>query len=274
MSIGRILKQKLSGVETLENLIDKELKNRPKFSMERLIETAKDLSSYVEDGDVDVDVLNKKFFALHEAFYADKPRRKGVISPSSLRNECERKYYYYFTGAEETDEVVRDIDGRTQRIFDVGTWWHTYIQTALWKAGVLEKSEVRVRNRKTKVYGSTDGKIHFNKERMILEIKTMNSFTFAKGKHGVLDDHKYQATIYAKESDIHKICFIYLNKDTSEIKVHYHNVEEKTKKLIDNKINFIHNSVKNKKAPERVCESRKDKRACECAFRKLCFNIK
>lgn len=274
MSLAKLIQSKIDGTSTIEDLINKQLKKRDFYDIENVKVCANKLSDYLDKTpkeSLDDDKINKFFFDLFHEMYANKPRMKGVLSPSQLRHECERKYYYYFTGEKETDEVTVSIDGRLQRIFDSGTWWHTYIQTILYRAGVLLESESKIRNRRKKLYGSTDGKIIFNKRKWVLEIKTMNSFSFAKGKIAVFDEHEYQATIYAKELDIDGICFIYINKDTSDLKIHFVDVKEKVKKAIDEKITFIHSAVKELEIPDRVCKSKMDKKACECPFRKLCF---
>lgn len=280
MSLAKLINRKSTGKKSIEDEINKVLRNRPQYTFEEVRLKAKlfyRLVSSVPDGEEpDGDKMNKLFFELFNAVYADKPRKGNVISPSGFKNECERKYYYMFSGVTPTDKVERNIDGRLQRIFDSGTWWHTYIQALLYRAGILTKSEIRIANRRRKIFGHTDGEVIWEEKEMILEIKTMNSYSFSKGKHGVLPDHEYQATIYAKEAKnpYKYICFIYISKDTSEIKVHIMEVRKRTIRIIDEKLDSIFGAVEENIAPDRECHSQTEQRACECAFRSHCFKRK
>ena len=263
----------MSGDETLVDLIDKETKLRDVYSLDHVKECIKKLNAFDFD-EGDRDSFQKLFFDFYIAVNAESPRKGKVIHPSGLMNECARKLVYEFSDVEPTNDVVKRIDARTQRIFDTGTWWHNYLQAILYKAGILVQSEVPVRDRKRRISGHADGIIQYKGEKMLLEIKTMNSMSFSKGKIAPFDAHKYQTSVYAGVLNLEKVCFIYVAKDTSEIVVHIVDVDKRYQKLAFDKIDDVMEAVKEGTELERSCKEATSKDACNCPFRNHCFKIK
>lgn len=271
MSLGRFLKRSIEGKESLVDVIDKELKNRPVFNAEILSEVASRFSKCVNDDETSGDKFRKSFMDLWKAVSAEPPRRGKVIHPSSLMDECERKLFYEFSDVEPTESVKRKIDGRVQRIFDLGTWVHIYIQTLLYSAGVLLEAEVPVRDRKRRIRGHADGIILWLKKRMLLEIKTTNAMMFAKAKLYPFEKHQHQASIYAKVLGLDTICYLYFNKDTSDIHIHILPINEKYATLGFEKIDFVMESVKTEVSPKRTCKTIESPNAKNCPFKSHCF---
>lgn len=271
MSIGRLLKRKIAGEENLVDLIDQEVLKRKVYSFDDVVAATKEFSKHSDEDGFDRDKFMKAFYQLFQTMFSDPPRSTKSIHPSSFKEDCSRQLYYEFTDAERTDSVTRKINGQTQRIFDIGTWVHVYIQVILWQAGVLEKSEVPVRSRKKRINGRGDGIIFFKGKRLLLEIKTINSFQVSKVKSKPLDHHEYQASIYASELGMEEICYLYVNKDTFEIITHILPVHASYVKLANEKIDDLNYSIEKKIAPTRICKDVNSHYAKTCPFKTLCF---
>ena len=81
-----------------------------------------------------------------------------------------------------TDAMSRSIGAELQRTFDVGTWYHIYMQSILYQIGLLEAAEVPVVNKDKFLNGKADGvfKEEVFGEKVVLEIKTMNTWNYQK----------------------------------------------------------------------------------------------
>lgn len=218
-----------------------------------------------------------EFFLAFNKFYmavmAPARRAKGVFHPSQLLDGCERQMYYDLTGTAPSDTPPRGVDGKLQRIFDLGTWHHLYVQSILYELGLLERAEVPVVNKEKYLSGSADGvfKPEVFGERVVLEIKTMNDFQFKKAVFKPFDKHEFQASIYARELGIRKVLYLYINKNTSEMKEFLVDVNADQLELADRKMNRVIKAVKTKTVPERACGDRFCEQASGCPFATLCF---
>ena len=280
MSFASLLKKKINGNEDVISILDETTLMRDAYDFDKVRERVTDLKKYADKDIREDDEFMKLFFSLFNEVYADRKRSSGVFHPSGIMNACERQLYYEFAEFTPSDVVNRKIDGRLQRIFDTGTFWHTYVQMLLWKAGILEKSEVRVVNRRRRISGSADGIVRLMKLgkalRALLEIKTMNSFSYAKGKLRPKIEHEVQAGVYARELKLDWILFLYVNKDTSEITAH---LVEVNNELVDEKaygkMDDVLDAVTSKVAPDRVhCTHKMSPMAKVCPYASLCFKHK
>lgn len=254
------------------------VKNSKKtHNSDRLLQASKKLSKYlasVKRGrSFDFDKYNTLILDLLSEHYAEGSRDSRKIHPSSLRYECERKMFYLLKGVAYSDRVHNDIDGRLQMIFDQGHWFHSYIQAILKEAGILIQSEVPIVDKEKHISGRMDGLIHWNGEDMALEVKTMNSFRFRIGKLAPFEDNEYQAGTYASRMEgVKKICYLYFNKDTSEIAIHIKPIKKKLVRLSNEKINDINRALLADTVPERThCSKKSDESALSCPFRSVCF---
>lgn len=218
-----------------------------------------------------------KFFLEFNKFYsivmAPARRAKGVFHPSQLLDGCERQMFYELTGTAPSDTPPRGITGPLQRIFDIGTWHHLYVQSILYQLGLLEQAEVPVVNKDKYISGSADGvfKESVFGEKVVLEIKTMNDYQFKKAVFKPFEKHEFQASIYARELGAKKVLYLYINKNTSEMKEFLCDVNADQLELADRKMNRVIKSVKSGVAPERICGDRFCESAAQCPFATKCF---
>lgn len=219
-----------------------------------------------------------KFFLEFNRFYATvmapARRAKGVFHPSQLLDGCERQMFYDLTHTAPSDTPPRGVDGKLQRIFDLGTWHHLYVQSILYQLGLLEQAEVPVVNKARYLSGSADGvfKEFVFGEKVVLEIKTMNDFQFKKAVFKPFDKHESQASIYARELGAKKVLYLYINKNTSEMKEFLMPINEDQLELADRKMNRVINAVHAGKTPDRLCGDRFCETAATCPFATYCFS--
>lgn len=212
-----------------------------------------------------------------EFAFMNERRKIGCFHPSELSQypePCERKLKYQFLGLPEDESYIsfaKDLNMR--RLLDLGTMIHLYLQLNLKKLGILIEHEVDVKG--DGIGGNADGKVTYNNEVMVLEIKSMNPYVFQKL---IKPDSKHvkQASIYADKLGLAKILFIYYNKATSEIKTF---VVEKDVSYLDKlygKLKGVLQKLKIAKMRrvdfDKACNNRICERAVECPYVNRCFN--
>lgn len=278
--LGAILKgidSKSSGKFSVVREIDKAcaegITESGVFSVPKIRKMAVPMNNLLASDSFDRDKFFLAFNRFYTAVMAPARRARGVFHPSQLLDGCERQMYYDLTGTAPSDTPPRGVDGKLQRIFDLGTWHHIYVQSILYQLGLLERAEVPVVNKKRYLSGSADGvfKPEVFGERVVLEIKTMNDFQFKKAVFKPFDKHEFQASIYARELGIGKVLYLYINKNTSEMKEFLVDVNADQLELADRKMNRVIRAVESRKVPDRTCGDRFCDMASGCPFATLCF---
>lgn len=246
------------------------------FSMKNIKLRLKNLLYLMdEDEDFDRDRFFVEFQKLYSLVMAPDKRAEGVFHPSQLLQGCARQMAYDITGVKPTDTVRRRVGAALQRTFDVGTWYHIYMQNLLYQIGFLEGAEVPVVNKERYLNGKADGvfKEEVFGERVVLEIKTMNTWNYGKAVFKPFKKHEFQASLYARELGIKKVLYLYINKDTSEIKDFLMPINEEELAEADKKMTRVIDAVKSGTVPDRpsACSDRLCDLAIDCPFVSLCF---
>lgn len=263
--------RKVSIVEIIDRALTSGELSVGAFSITGIRRTLKQMLESTDDFDRD------KFFVLFHELYslcmAPDMRAKGVFHPSQLMDSCSRADVYSLMGTPPSDIVSRGISAALQRTFDVGTWYHLYLQNILYVAGVLEQAEVPVISKKGFINGKGDGvfKEEVFGEKVLLEIKSMNSFMFAKAVWKPFKKHEFQASIYAKELEINKILYLYVNKNTSEMREFLMDINGEMVETAYKKMSTIIKLVEDKKLPPRTCTEKICDKALQCPYASLCF---
>lgn len=281
MSLASILnniKDKKSGKVTVLDYLDTECVKKPaKFSYRQVQAKLKKVSEILKDDSLSAatkkDLFWMSFMDLYDTVYAPPSRAKVSFHPSSLKDDCPRKLFYEMSEIPPSDPDARVIDPLTQRIFDTGTWWHTYVQGILKRAGVLVQMEVPVVSEELRISGSADGKLLLDRLEYLLEIKTINAWAFQKLVRPK-PEHIYQASLYANILGIAKIVFLYINKNTSEIKEFIIDTSMSDVKDAKRKIKEVLTAVEVGKAPERICKDSYAEKAITCTYCTHCFSSK
>ena len=229
--------------------------------------------SRLEEEDFDRDKFFSEFNTLYSLVMAPDKRAKGVFHPSQLLDGCVRQMTYDLLGIAPTDKVSRVFSPEIIRVFDVGTWYHIYMQNILYRIGLLEQAEVPVINKKKYLNGKADGvfKEEVFGEKVVLEIKTMNNWNFSKAIFKPFKKHEFQASLYAREIGAKKVLYLYINKDTSEIRDFLMPINEAQLVIADKKMNKVIAHVKEGTLPPRSCSDKFCDNALACPFSSLCF---
>ena len=219
------------------------------------------------------DEFFSQFHVLYALVMGPDRRAKGVFHPSQLLDGCLRQMAYDLSGEKPTDEVYRGISAEIQRTFNVGTWYHVYMQGILYKLGLLEAAEVPVENKEKYLNAKANSvfKEEVYGEKVVLEIKTMNDFIYKKAVFRPFAKHEFQASLYARELGAKKVLYLYINKNTSEIKEFLMPVNEEQLKVADKKMTTVIESLRTKTLPKRTCDDKMCDDAMACPFRTLCF---
>lgn len=280
-NLGRILRgisekgtsDKVSVVEAINNACTSGLTSAGAFSIIGIKRQLKKLLGLLEEDSFNRDSFFSEFVSFYSLVMAPDKRAKGVFHPSQLLDGCSRQMVYDLMGTPPTDKVLHPIGAELQRTFDVGTWYHIYMQKILYMVGYLEQAEVPVINKGKYINGKADGvfKTDVFGEKVVLEIKTMNSWNFKKAVFKPFKKHECQASLYARELGAKKVLYLYINKDTSEIKEFLMDINEEQLAIADKKMEAVITHVKSKTLPERSCADKFCDNALACPFSSLCF---
>jgi len=210
------------------------------------------------------------YYALQAVVTGEGYRRGRIIHPSTFHKDCYRRVYYELSGVEPTEEIIHDP--RLQRIFDVGKFWHSYVQSRLFKTGRLVGAEVPVRHKGLMIDGRADGILDFDGARVLLEIKTMFGMGFNRLKKP-MEDHVYQSSVYAKILGLEQILILYINKDTCEFKEFLMEPNQDYYSEVVEGIYEIKECLRTVTVPERICSDKYCSRAHGCNYKTHCFEV-
>ena len=243
------------------------------FSMIGIKRHLNQMLDLLEDDDFNRDKFFSVFNELYSLVMAPDKRAKGVFHPSQLLDGCLRGMAFDLMGEEYTNPKGKH-SGDLQRTFDVGTWYHIYMQNILYKIGFLAQAEVPVISKERYLNGKADGVFNDSVfgEKVVLEIKTMNSWNFSKAVFRPFKKHEFQASLYARELGAKKVLYLYINKDNSEIRDFLMPINEEQLAIADAKMNKVINHVKKGTLPNRTCKERYCEIASACPFATLCFS--
>lgn len=243
------------------------------FSVLGIKRHLKSMVGLLEKESFDREEFFMEFTKLYTLVMAPDKRAKGVFHPSQLLDGCARQMTYDLLKTPPTDGGKRAIGPELQRVFDVGTWYHVYMQNILYNMGYLEQAEVPVVNEKKYLNGKADGmfKEEVFGEKVVLEIKTMNNWNFTKALYRPFKKHEFQASLYARELGAKKVLYLYINKDTSEIRDFLMPLNEEQLAIADKKMSNVISHVEAKTPPTRTCEDKFCDNAVACPFVSLCF---
>ena len=282
-NLGRILRgiseketsDKVSIVDSINKACTEGVTSVGAFSLLGIKRHLKGMLKKLDDEDFNRDSFFIEFYQLYSLVMAPDKRAKGVFHPSQLLDGCIRQMVYDLMG-ETPSGFCKPIGAELQRIFDVGTWYHIYMQNILYKIGLLEQAEVPVINKEKYLNGKADGVFREEVfgEKVVLEIKTMNNWNFRKAVFSPFKKHEFQASLYARELGAKKVLYLYINKDTSEIREFLMPINEEQLALADKKMSKVIEHVKKGTLPHRGCEDKYCDNAIGCPFAELCFKEK
>lgn len=280
-NLGRILRgisgkkttDKVSVVDAINKACAGGVTSAGAFSIIGIRRQLNNLIRLLGSDDFNRDAFFSEFSVLYSLVMAPDKRAKGVFHPSQLLDGCIRQMTYDLMKVTPTDRITRPIGAELQRTFDVGTWYHIYIQCILYRIGYLEQAEVPVINKEKFLNGKADGifKEEIFGEKVVLEIKTMNNWNFSKAVFKPFKKHEFQASLYARELGAKKVLYLYINKDTSEIREFLMPINEEQLSIADKKMKTVIEHVKSGTFPTKSCLDKFCDNALACPFVSLCF---
>lgn len=219
----------------------------------------------------------------------NKREPSKTYKPSSMN--CMRQSYYTITGAERDTE---DVNYQLVGICNSGTDIHVRIQTAVdemkennidceyvnvaeyIKARELPDIEiVSQQGMETKLYHQKynmsymcDGIVKYKGKYYILEIKTEASFKFMS-RQDVDPSHYNQAIAYGSTLGIRKVLFVYINRDTLDMKCYTYDVTAQDTKKFEKYINICNNYI-DKQTPPPIPENVTKKTCSYCPYKTIC----
>jgi hypothetical protein len=236
---------------------------------------------------------NQRFLKLKlfELITANDLRSENGFHPSEFSIEqevCTRKMYFQHGKAPINVGMleITENNNKLLRIFDLGKLIHLYVQSNLYKKGLLVDVEVPVKDDETGTHGHADAIIFHQGKNKLVEIKSISPYGY-KVENLPKDEHIKQASIYAGVLKIDIILFIYYNKANSELKyieretdfVFFELYRRLTKGVISK---FSGNSrrarsvdiKKHDNIPQGICNKITNEKAVTCPFSNFCFMLK
>lgn len=307
--VNKVRKNKITPTGQLDKFDDKKAFSVLEYNLhlksptdKQLLSILEDLTDTIRNNPKGLTDKQKKAFilAFYRLAFAQESRAKGVFHPSEIAQEtnmCKRKMYFQL-GRVPVDATYVNFtsDNRMMRLVDLGTIMHLYVQENLDRLGVLKDFEVPVSSPKYGVEGKMDGIISFigsddygnyyDEEDMVLEIKTINDYGF-KALRKPKPEHIKQASIYGAFLGLKRICFVYYNKNNSDLKIFVEDIDfayvDGFKSLAKGVIQSYNKELRRTRSklvsnhdniPKKICRNRTTKRAMECAFADYCFKHK
>jgi hypothetical protein len=266
MALKDLIKSVLKG-EILLPLLRRHLE-KEKDEIEKGIITDADV--VIADADMTIRCFEerKKEYETRNNFnYGHTP----MYHPSAL-GVCARKMWYGAVRAPRD----RVNDGgeilRSELIFETGTYVHVMFQNLCEKAGVLVRREIQIVRPDLQIIGHADGELEINKERYLLEIKTINARQFAllnEPHHA----HKRQMTAYMKALGIKKAIIVYYNKDRHDlIEFVFEYSEDFYKKEVETVVKAHFHAVGHLIMPPREGTNPRRMPCMFCEFTSVCYD--
>ncbi|MEC8306402.1 MAG: hypothetical protein VXZ72_00885 [Chlamydiota bacterium] len=192
-------------------------------------------------------------------------RATHCIHPSEFSvYACDRRIAYSLMGTKRHNNISPHL----RRIFDVGHICHDIIQNALTETMPDDcEIEVPVHHEQYKIKGHCDGVYKDNiGRRNGIEIKSISSKGFEK-LSSAKKDHQKQGTLYGTPLDLHTMNYLYMNKDTGNIKEFEAPVSKNMWHNLAARAESILRDVKKDVMPERID---KDYLCKQCPFMWTC----
>ena len=139
--------------------------------------------------------------------------------PYFFNLNCQRQQQFYYLESSlnlKFRTKNSGVNAQLQRIFDNGSSMHIRWQKYLEDAGILVEAEHRFIDQVNRISGYIDAIVVVNNIKYIVELKSINHFSFQKLKEPK-PEHCIQVQLYSMVTGLD--CFVlYENKNTQEVK--------------------------------------------------------
>lgn len=201
----------------------------------------------------------------------------GAFHPSSM-GRCRRMMWFdYFKAPRQPESRLEVL--KMHMIFEFGSYFHMFFQNLCADAGILVRREVPVVLKDPSIQGHCDGILRINGVLYVLELKTINSYSFGR-LDGPEFEHKQQAMTYMyvlrkkpRYANLQWAAIVYFDKGTSQLKEYVVRYDaEFMEQNVVTEIKRFHEALDLKKIPNRISEDPTKRPCAECPYHDLCYN--
>lgn len=200
----------------------------------------------------------------------------GIIASDSEFCYRQQVLSFFYKGFEP------DIPDGLRRIFLNGWYVHIKWQKLFEQAGIAYGIEKRGESSQWSLLFTPDAIIRLNGTLYVVEIKSMNTFSFKRAiqqpsgkKH---PSGTKQCQLYMHMYGIPNGLVLMEDKNTQEFDIdmikYDHEVARPYVKRMHNVKEYVKRFKDTGKLPSRICEYSGCRRACNCAYKDACFNIR
>ena len=219
--------------------------------------------------------LNKLFMTMKNTEHLEEVR-VGLHASSIIASDEMFCYREQVLSLLYHQQQGSELSIPTLRIFAAGVSIHEKWQNMFQKSGIVVKNEARSFAQKYDLYFTPDSIIKINNKEYVVEIKSMNTYSFKNAKSH--PSGQKQCMLYMHLLGIENGFVLAEDKNTQEIKIFPVTYDyKKILPFIDrlNEIQVMKKAfIENKEVPPRKCSSSNCKRAEECNMRAVCFGDK
>jgi CRISPR-associated exonuclease Cas4 len=141
--------------------------------------------------------------------------------PSAI-GKCLRMLWLHELKFDPRAKAAPTVDEvREYLVFEIGTYLHILMQNLISRAGLLVKREVAIQNKELRTLGHADGIVKIHGQRYVLEIKTINTNSFAMLGKNPKPEHIAQVVMYMAALAEKKALILYVDKNTGQLKEFY-----------------------------------------------------
>lgn len=219
----------------------------------------------------DADRTIRTFKKRKEEFnHGEKKLDVEPFHPSRM-GACSRQLWFHHFKAPRSGSSRQD-SFRKHFIFELGTYFHVFLQNLADAAGVLEQAEVSVFSEDPPIIGHCDGILNIGGIRYAWEIKTINTREFGL-LNGPKFEHKQQVMAYMHVLKLKWAVVLYFDKATNAFKEYVIQYDPQfVKEHIIPKIRQHFKDIHSKQVPPRISEDTNRPPCLYCEFLSLCHS--
>jgi hypothetical protein len=165
-----------------------------------------------------------------------------------------------------------DDELKTYLIFETGSWFHVMMQNLFARAGILEASEIPIKDDKLRILGHADAIVRLD-TRYLVELKTINSRQFTLLGNQPKQAHNQQLHAYMKALKLKWGIILYYDKDRSALKEFVIPFDEDFyKEFCEARISRYFKHVRKKTPPDREGTGPTQPPCSWCNFATTCYS--
>jgi hypothetical protein len=181
---------------------------------------------------VDEAILNEIGSQAKFAFarqFGEREERAPSLRLSSI-GRCLRQQAYQMLGEPQNG---KETDSRSRMVFFQGDLVEMSVVALAMAAGcdIRDTGQAQLKVELDGIVGHPDGTLQIGDEKLLLEVKSMSSFSFAELQRGQLEDgYRYQINAYLEALGLKRCVLVALNKDAGVL---HEMIVERDPKIIE-----------------------------------------